>query len=117
MCQMGEPVKPGTTLTPKAAAARAVFFVAPKTRRQNGRVAFVDAVAHGLADQMVADSKALQPMSVQNVPARLEVTILFERLVYLEVIAPAGDFHTVVAKVLGFGAQGIKSEIRPLAAE
>ena len=80
MCQIGEPVKPLTTWTPSlrggaggvlhllgGALAHALrVAVAPHVLRQDGLVARVDRVAHGLADQMGADRPAVEAVALEQ---------------------------------------------------
>jgi hypothetical protein len=78
-------------------------------------VALVDAVTDGLAHQMVADGVALQPVLVEGIPALLNIAVVGERLVHLEVVAPAGEFHAVIAEGFGLLADDLKGQIGPLA--
>lgn len=81
------------------------FAVAPDAGGQDGLVAFVDdGVADGLAHEVVGDGPAVQAVLVEQGPPGVEVRRVGEGLVDLEVIAPAGEFETVVAEVAGEAA-------------
>ena len=85
MCQIGEPVKPFTCVTPKAAAARAVSFirsaarcldavrvaVAPDLGREDRLVARVDRVADRLADEVRAEREAAEVVRSSMLALRL----------------------------------------------
>ena len=116
---MLEPVKPLTTPTPSFCAARAVFLhffggpgvdagriaVAPDVRRQDGLVPRVDLVQHGLADQVGADGVQLQVVALQQVASAGAIAVVGQRLVDLEMVAPAGQLEAVVAELAGFAAR------------
>src|SRR4029079_13650535 len=50
--------------------------VAPDVRREDGLMALVDLVAHGLADKMGADGVALQLVGVQKIALAATVSIV-----------------------------------------
>lgn len=82
------------------------FAVAPDAGGQDALVAFVDGVvADGLSDQVVGDRPALQAVLVEELLAAVQVGGVRERLVDLEVIAPAGEFESVVTEVAGVPAR------------
>ncbi|MDQ0597730.1 hypothetical protein QF037_002075 [Streptomyces canus] len=81
-------------------------------------MAFVDdGVADGLTDQVVGDGPALQAVFLQELVARGEVRRVGEGLVDLEVVAPAGEFQSVVAEVAGQTADLFEGKVGPLAGE
>jgi len=92
--------------------------VAPQARREDGLVPLVNQrVGDALANQVRADGEALQPVLLQDVPTALGVAVLRQRLVYLEVIAPAGKFQPVIAKAGGLLGHDFQGQIGPLAGE
>jgi hypothetical protein len=80
-------------------------------------VALVDAVADGLADQMVADRVTFQAVALEDIPAILTVIVIFECLDHVEMVAPTGDFDAVVSEGFRFLANGLEIQIGPLAGE
>lgn len=74
-------------------------------------------VADGLADEMVGDRPALQPVLVEELVAAVQIPGVGERLVDLEVVSPAGEFQTVVTEVTGVPAHLLQGQIGPLAGE
>ena len=123
------PVKPLTCFTPSSFAARAVFIdllggtppdpfrvaVAPEPRRQDALVAVVDRiVAHALADEVRADGEALQVVLLQQVALFAYVAVCLQRLVDLEVVAPAGQLQPVESPGAAFWASSFQRKIRPL---
>ena len=80
MCQTGEPVKPFTCVTPKAAAARAVSFIrsaarswtpagSPSPQTSGGRIALVarvDRVADRLPDEVRAERPAAEVVALER---------------------------------------------------
>jgi hypothetical protein len=81
-------------------------------------VPLVDGViSDALPDQMVADGPALQAVLVEDVPARLHVAVIFERLVHFKVVAPAGQLQTIEAPLAGFLCNVFEGQVSPLASE
>lgn len=79
---------------------------------------FVDRiVADGLADEVVGDRPALQPVLVEQLVPPGQVAGVIEGLVDLEVVAPAGEFEPVVAEVTGEPADLLQRQVGPLAGE
>ena len=60
-------------------------------------MALVDRVADGLADQVRRDREALQAVAVEELAAAVHVPGVGERLVDVEVVAPAGELEAVEA--------------------
>src|SRR3712207_7111435 len=83
--------------------------------RQGGSVALIYWVADGLTDQVVADGEAFEAVTLKYLPLAPYVAVVFESLVHLEVVAPAGEFQAVVAHLLGEGCEFLQGEVRPLA--
>jgi len=65
--------------------------IAPDFGRQDRPVALVDEVAHGLADEMIGDGVAGQLVIRQQLPELPAVAGAGGRLIYVEVIPPAGQ--------------------------
>ncbi len=128
---MAEPVKPFTTLTPSfCARLGGVFYfvrgaaidglgitVAPNVRRQNRFVADVDVVAHRLANEVRTDGVQLQIVFLQQFALALAVAGVGNGFVDFEMIAPTGQFQTVVTKFAGFARDGFQRQIGPLTRE
>ncbi len=74
-------------------------------------VARVDVVAHGLADEVGADGVALQPVLLEQ--GALGVAVFLVGLGDFKVIAPAAEFHAVVAERLGLLAERFPAAGRP----
>ena len=74
-------------------------------------------VADGLADQVVGDRPALQSVLVEQPATAFQVAGVGQCLVDLEVVAPAGEFQTVVAEVAGEPADLLQRQVRPLSGE
>ena len=115
VCQIDEPVNPTTVCTPNAAAARAVSASSaaarcrtpsgsPSPQIRAGRMRLVPhvdrVVADRLADQVVGDGPAAQPVLAQQGVPPGEVAVLAQRPVHLEVVTPAGQLEAVVAPLL-----------------
>ena len=76
----------------------------------------VDVVADGLTDEVVGDGETSQAVVGEQFP------LGFDRLggphgVDIEVVAPAGEFESVVAHALGEGREFFERQIGPLAGE
>ena len=91
--------------------------VAPQARGEDALVAGVDRVANALAHQVRADGVALEVVLVQDVPAALDVGVALQRLVNLEVVAPAGELQGIEAPRAGFARHIFQSQVGPLAGE
>ena len=131
MCQVGEPVKPVTTSTPSCAAARAVSFialggapphplgiaVAPDLRREHALVALVDRIAHALADEVVADRPAAEPVALEQLAPAGRVAGVAHRLGDVEVIAPARQLEPVEAPLGALAGELVDRQVGPLPGE
>ena len=131
MCQIAEPVKPFTCLTPnlrrrprrvlhplgRALPDALRIAVAPDLRRQDPAVALVDRVADRLADEMRAEREAVQVVALEHLLDAADVVVLGERPVDLEVVAPAGELEAVEAPAAGLLGQLLERQVGPLAGE
>ena len=91
--------------------------VAPDLRRQDVAVTVVDRIADGLADQVRAERPALEAVALEQVALGLHVAGVGERLVDLEVVAPAGELEPVEAPAGGLLGQALERQVCPLAGE
>ena len=91
--------------------------VAPDLGREHRPVAVVDRVADGLADEVLADRPAAQPVALEQRPHAGRVSRVAERLRDVEVIAPARELEAVEAPVAALGRQLRQRQVRPLAGE
>ena len=91
--------------------------VAPHVWRQNRLVPRVDRVEHGLADQVRADGVHLQVVALQQVAAVGAVAVVGQRLVDLEMVAPAGQLQPLIAELAGLAGHVLQRQIGPLAGE
>ena len=132
MCQIDEPVKPTTVFDPElrrrpggvlhllggALAYALRLAVAPDPGGQDVLVPLVDrVVADRLADQVVGDREDLEVVLGEGGPLAVDVRLVGERLVDLEVVAPAGDLQAVVAPLGGEPADLVERKVGPLAGE
>jgi hypothetical protein len=65
---------------------------------------------------MIADGITFQAILLQDGPAIGEVGIIAQSALDVEMVTPAGELETVVAKVCHFLAQVLEWDIPPLAA-
>ena len=77
----------------------------------------IDQIAHGLPDEVGADGVATQPVILQHLPVLLAVVVFGVRAVDLEVVAPHGELHAVVAEFLRLLRERLDREVGPLAGE
>ena len=91
--------------------------VAVDLGRENRPVTLVDAVADRLADEMRADRENVQMVALQDLLLRPAVAVVLERLVDLEVVAPAGELETVEAPAAGLRGKILERQVGPLAGE
>src|SRR5206468_5622534 len=91
--------------------------VSPDVGGENQFVALVNEVTDGLAYQMGADGEGGEVVVGEDFPAGFAVVFVFEGFVYLEVVAPAGEFDAVVAEGFGFGADLVEGQVGPLSGE
>ena len=80
-------------------------------------MALVDAVADRLSDEMRADREDVQVIALEDLLPRAAIRVVGERLVDLEVVAPAGELEAVEAPVAGRHGEILDGQIRPLAGE
>ena len=85
-------------------------------RGHNALVPIVDElIRHRLTDQVIADREALQAIRLQQLTLLAQVAIAFQRLIDLEMIAPASQLQPIVAKALGLLHQLGQRQIWPTA--
>jgi hypothetical protein len=80
-------------------------------------VAGVDAVADGLAHEVVADRPDVQAMAGEQLAPLATVVVVGERGVDVEVVAPASQFQAVEAPGAGLRGELGEREAGPLAGE
>ncbi len=80
-------------------------------------MSLVDPVAHRLADQVRGDREALEAVAVEDLPASVDVARVGERLVDVEVIAPAGELEAVEAPAPSLVGELLERQVGPLAGE
>ena len=80
-------------------------------------MARVDAVADRLSDEMRADRQDVQVVALQDLLPRPAVAVVLERLVDLEVVAPAGELEAVEAPAAGLRGEILDRQVGPLAGE
>lgn len=78
-------------------------------------MASVDFIADRLTHEVRADGVAFHAGLLEL--SALGIAVFLVRLGDFEVIAPAGEFHAVVAKGLGLLEHGSQRQISPLAGE
>ena len=83
--------------------------------RQNRLVPRINVVAHRLSHKVRRNRVTLQPRFRQLRPPRIAVRLVGLR--HLEVIAPAGEFHAIVAEGFRLLQHGFNRQIGPLAGE
>ena len=89
--------------------------VPPDMIRHDPFVPRVDIVEDALSDEVIGDRKQLQVVLLQEVAFTAAVGIVGDRLVDLEMVAPASQLEPVVTKLTGLLAQRLEGEIGPLA--
>ena len=80
-------------------------------------MAFVDRVAHRLADEMVGDGVHGEFVPFEQIAFGGAVAAVFQGLGHVEVVTPAGQLQAGVAKLAGLAGQILKRHIGPLAGE
>ena len=93
------------------------FAIAPDVGGQDRLVPFVNQIADGLADQVRGNGVAGKAVFGEQRPFLFDVIRFAERPVHFKVVAPAGEFHAVVAHRLDLGRKFREGEIGPLAGE
>jgi len=92
--------------------------VAPQARGQDALMALINRViGHTLAYQVAADGKTLQVVLLQQRPLLPDVLVVLQRLIYLEVVSPAGELQAVKTPRAGLLRQLLQRQIGPLAGE
>ena len=91
--------------------------VAVDVRRQDRLVTLVDAVADRLPDEMRADRPDAEPVLLEELASAVCVAAVGDRLLDLEVVAPAGELEAVEAPARAAGGKLGKREVGPLAGE
>src|SRR5690606_34756725 len=91
--------------------------IAPDVGRKDQFVPLVDRIADRLPDQMVRDRVRGEAVPLEDLPAPFAIGVVRERLIDVEMIAPAGELEAVVTKVRGLLAHGFERKIRPLSGE
>src|SRR5262249_21246023 len=69
------------------------------------------------ADEMIRDRPALESVSREQVVPPLAVAVILERLLHVEMIAPAREFDSIVTPLAGFLADHFQGQVGPLACE
>ena len=64
-------------------------------------MSFVYGITDSLADEVVADGMTFETVFFQDLTPPFDVAIFFDRPVYLEVVAPAGQLQATVAHLFG----------------
>ena len=80
-------------------------------------MALVDPVADRLADEMSADRPDVEVVALEDLATRPAVGLVGERLVDLEVVAPAGELEAVEAPAAGLRGEILDRQVGPLAGE
>ena len=91
--------------------------VAPDVGRENGLVALVDAVADGLADEVVGNRVAGEAVVLEERPFVVDVFFGGDGGLDVEVVAPAGELEAVVTHFFGEGGELGEGKVGPLAGE
>src|SRR5258708_2830691 len=91
--------------------------VTPNVRRPDGPVSLVDEIAYCLADEMTGNRAARQTVRPQQLPFALKVFFRRNRLIDIEVVAPAGEFDAVVAHLFCERRQFFEGKVGPLASK
>ena len=80
-------------------------------------VPFIDQVTDRLSNQMVGNRVADHVIFLEKFPTTFDVTFLIECPPNVKVIAPTGEFNSVIAHILYLGQKIGEREIGPLAGE
>ena len=80
-------------------------------------MAFVNQIADGLADEVGGNGVAGEAVLFEERPFVLEVIGFAEGAVHFKVVAPAGEFHAVVAHFFDEREELGEGEVGPLAGE
>jgi hypothetical protein len=91
--------------------------IAPDIRRQDRLVPFIDEIANGLANEVVRDGKTGELVLCENFPKALAVCGGRGGCLDIEVVAPAGEFESLVAHLAGHRSEFFNRQIGPLTGE
>jgi hypothetical protein len=91
--------------------------IAPDIGGQDGLVAFIDEIAHGLADKMGGNGETFQAMFGEQCPFLFDVIGFGEGAVDFKMIAPTGEFDAVITHFFDHGRELSEGEVGPLAGE
>ena len=80
-------------------------------------MSLVDPVAHRLADEMGAYRPHVQVVALEDLLPRAAVRVVRERLVDLEVVAPARELEPVETPAAGLRGEILDRQVGPLAGE
>ena len=81
------------------------------------RVPLVDAIRHGLADEVGGDGVAGEAVVLEELPLLVDVFFTGYSGVGIEVVAPAGELEAVVAHFFRERGEFFEGKIGPLAGE
>jgi len=115
--QVGGGARGGLHLSGGAGADAFRVAVPPHVRGKDSTVAFVDGIAHGLADQVVADGPHPEAVGIQQLAAVGAVAPVGGGARDVEVVAPTGEFEAVVAPGARLRGQLGQRHVGPLAGE
>ena len=93
------------------------FAIAPDIGREDGFVAGIDRITDGLADEVARDREAGEAVVGEEFPFFADVGFRRGGLVDIEVVAPAGEFDTVVAHFFDKRGEICEWQVGPLAGE
>jgi hypothetical protein len=91
--------------------------ITPHMSRKDRFVPVVDDVAHGLADQVIADREYIQSVRLKHLTLSDTVAGIVRGPNHIKVIAPAGQLEAIVSPRCSLLCQFRKREIGPLACE
>ena len=77
----------------------------------------VDAIAHGLADEVRAERPAPEAVPLEELPSLAAVGVVRQRAVDLEVVAPARQLEPVEPPAGAGGREFGDRQVRPLTRE
>lgn len=93
------------------------FAVAPNPRRENRLVPLINEVAYRLPDKVVADGVTLQVVPIEQVAFAGDVLAIGQGFVHLKVVAPTGEFQTLIAEVARLLGKLFERQIGPLSSK
>ena len=83
-------------------------------RWHDALVAFVDQVTDGLADEMAAECEALEAVLLEQNAFGAHIAVGLQCFLDVEVVAPAGQFQSVIAHRLGERREFGQRQVSPL---